>query len=73
MPRQEGDDLKILLWGADGHLDNSIPLGAYMTDIGYDWHAPSLSDVSIRVDFVTASISITVGDWTQAIEFPYTF
>lgn len=73
MPRQEGDDLRILLWGADGHLDNFIPLGAYMTDIGYDWHAPSLSDVSIRVDFVTASISITVGDWTQAIEFPYTF
>ena len=72
MPRQDKDDLRILLWSDSGKLDNSIPLGAYMTDIGYDWHAPSLSDVSIHVDFVTASISITVGDWTQVIEFPYT-
>ena len=72
MPRQEKDDLKILLWGADGHLENAIPLGAYLTAIGYDWHAPSLSDVSVSVDFVTASISITVGDWSQTIEFPYT-
>ena len=72
MPRQDKDDLRILLWNASGELDNAIPLGAYMTDIGYDWHAPSLSDVSIHVDFVTASISITVGDWTQVIEFPYT-
>ena len=72
MPRQEHDDLRILLWDASGHLDNAIPLGAYMTGIGYDWHAPSLSDVSIHVDFVTASISITVDDWTQVVEFPYT-
>lgn len=72
MPRQDKDDLKILLWRADGQLDNALPLGAYLTKIGYDWNAPSLSDVSIHVDFVTASISITVDDWTQSITFPYT-
>ena len=72
MPRQREDDLKILLYDADGQLDNSIPLGRYMTDIGYDWDAPSLADVSIRVDFVTATVNITVGDWTHAYVFPYT-
>ena len=72
MPRQDRDDLKILLWRADGQLDNAIPLGAFLTQIGYDWNAPSLSDVSVHVDFVTASLSITVEDWTQEIEFPYT-
>ncbi len=72
MPRQREDDLKILLYDADGHLDNSIPLGRYMTDIGFDWDAPSLADVSIRVDFVTATVNITVGDWTHAYVFPYT-
>ena len=72
MPRQDKDDLRILLWDASGQLDNAIPLGAYLTAIGYDWHAPSLSDVSVHVDFVTAAISITVGDWTQVVEFPYT-
>ena len=58
--------------GLDVLAQNAIPLGAYLTAIGYDWHAPSLSDVSVSVDFVTASISITVGDWSQTIEFPYT-
>ena len=72
MPRQNTDDLMILLYDTGGHLDNSIPLGLFLTDIGYDWHAASLSDVSVRVDYVTASVSITVGGWTQTIEFPYT-
>lgn len=71
LPRQGSDDLKILMFDRDGHLDNSIPLGKYLTGIGYDWNAPSLSDVSIHIDFVTASIDITVGDWTQVIEFTY--
>lgn len=73
LPRQGSDDLKILMFDTDGHLDNSIPLGKYLTGIGYDWDAPSLSDVSIHIDFVTASIGITVGDWTQTVEFTYSF
>lgn len=72
MPRQSSDDVRILLLDSEGHLDNAIPLGAYMTEIGYVWDAPSLSDVFIRIDFVTASISVTVDDWTQVIAFPYT-
>lgn len=73
LPRQENDDLKILMFDRDGRLDNSIPLGKYLTGIGYDWDAPSLSDVSIHIDFVTASIGITIGDWTQTVEFTYSF
>ena len=73
LPRQASDEVRILLLDAQGHLDNAIPLGAYMTEAGYDWDAPSLSDVLVRIDYVTESISVTVDDWTQVIEFPYTF
>lgn len=72
LPRQCSDEVKILVLDADGHLDNAIPLGTYMTEIGYDWNAPSLADVFIRIDYMTAFLSITVDDWTQVIDFPYT-
>ena len=71
MPRQQTDDLMILMYDGSGRLDNSIPLGKYLTAIGYDWTAPSLADVSIRIDYVAASIQIVVGDWTEVFEFPY--
>jgi len=73
LPRQQSDDLMILLLDKqDGHLDNSIPLGRFLTDIGYDWNAASLSDVTVRVDFVTLSVSITISDWDRTVEFPFT-
>ena len=62
----------LLLDKQDGHLDNSIPLGRFLTDIGYDWNAASLSDVTVRVDFVTLSVSITISDWDRTVEFPFT-
>lgn len=71
LPRQASDEVRILLLDAQGHLDYAIPLGAYMTEVGYDWNARSLSDVLVRIDYVTASVSVTVDDWTQVIEFPY--
>lgn len=72
LPRQASDEVRILLLDADGHLDNAIPLGAYMTEVGYDWNAPSLSDVFVRIDYITEAITVTVDDWTQVIAFPYT-
>ena len=72
LPRQETDDVLVLMYDReDGHLDNAFPLGRYLTEIGYDWNAPSLADVSVHVDSVTISVSITVEGWTHSLEFPY--
>ncbi|MBR1575706.1 MAG: hypothetical protein IJ654_04570 [Bacteroidales bacterium] len=71
LPRQGTDDVMILFFNDEGQLDNAIPLGKYLTEVGYDWSARSLADVSIRIDFVTASLQIMVGDWTQQIDFSY--
>ena len=72
LPRQGTDDVLVLMYDReDGHLDNAFPLGRYLTEIGYDWDAVSLADVSVHVDSVTISVSITVEGWTHSLEFPY--
>ena len=72
LPRQSGNDILILLYDETGRLDNRIPLGLYLEEIHYDWSAPSLTDVSLYIDRVMASVSISVSGWTYTIEFPYT-
>ena len=72
LPRQSGNDIMILLYDESGRLDNRIPLGLYLEEIHYDWMAPSLTDVSLYIDRVMASVSISVSGWTYTIEFPYT-
>ena len=71
LPRQTGNDILILLYDEAGRLDNRIPLGLYLEEIHYDWSAPSLTDVTLYIDRVMASVSISVSGWTYTIEFPY--
>ena len=72
LPRQVEDDLQIIMYDADGRLNNSIPLGKYLTDTGFDWDALSLDDVTVNVDRVTVSVSIAISGWSNIYEFPYT-
>lgn len=72
LPRQADDGVIILLYGKDGRLENTIPLGQYLTASGFDWDAENLADVSVNVDKTMAFISITIGGWTHTVEFTYT-
>ena len=72
MPRQSDDELQIIMYDASGHMSKSIPLGMYMTDMGYDWDAESLSDVTVNVDKVTVAVTISINGWSGSIKFPFT-
>ena len=72
LPRQADDRVIILLYGKDGKLDNSIPLGQYLSASGFDWNAENLADVSVNVDRTMAFINITIGGWTHTVDFTYT-
>ncbi len=72
LPRQ-GDDSIVLELRAKGSPADSepletLPLGEWIAASGYDWRAPSLSDIYIGVDYARAGVHVTVNDWEAVIE-----
>lgn len=46
----------------------TIPLGQYIIESGFDWTKASLDDIYIGVDYARAGIRITVGDWETVLQ-----
>lgn len=77
LPRQIDNSLTLEIYGSTAPVpvDGSIPssyeyyntfdIGKYLIDeMGYDWAAESLNDVSITIDYARCEIILKVNDWT---------
>ena len=64
IPRQKDASLTLELYRReDGVLADTLPLGQYIIDSGFDWEAESLEDIEIVVDFSKMEAQIRVSEW----------
>ena len=64
LPRQKDGSLTLELYRkTDGVLLDTLPLGQYILDSGFDWEAESLEDIEILVDFSKMEPQIKVSEW----------
>lgn len=64
VPRQEDTSLMLDIMDGDTVL-RSFAIGEYMAEAGYDWHAESLEDISVNVDYVHNRVRLTGNAWSQ--------
>lgn len=71
LPRQGDGSLLLELRekgaGKDSEPLESIRLGEYIRESGYDWQAESLPDIYLGVDYARAEIRINVNDWETVV------
>ncbi len=69
IPRQKSNDLQLEVYLPDpddersGRTDYVIDLGARFEAMGYDWSDTDLRDVTVKVGFTYAGVTIQVSDW----------
>lgn len=64
IPRQKDSTLSLDLYSKeDGSFVDSLPLGMYIKESGFDWQAESLEDIVIKVNFAKIEISVKVSEW----------
>ncbi len=63
MPRQ-GDESMILSIETPMIIHN-VPVGKYLKDMGYDFGAQDMEDVTVGVDLVAMTVRITIEDWRR--------
>lgn len=72
LPRQKDGSLLLELREKGAPNGSSpvetIPLGEYIIESGFDWTEPSLKDIYIGVDYARAGIRITVNDWETVMQ-----
>lgn len=59
---RQADTRMTLTIRADG-FDHNIPVGEQLKKMGYDFNAPDMADVTIGIDIVSMTVTITVADW----------
>lgn len=68
VPRQKDDTLELLMCEGTSPLA-TFALGAYLKAGGYDWRAPDLADVSVRIDCARLSLQIKIEKWSETYYF----
>ena len=69
IPRQKTNNMQMDIFLPDagsatsGRTDYVIDLGAKFAELGYDWTAEDLRDVSVKVGFTSATVTVSVLDW----------
>lgn len=69
IPRQKANNMQMDIFLPDagsatsGRTDYVVDLGAKFADLGYDWTAEDLRDVSVKVGFTSATVTVSVLDW----------
>ena len=69
IPRQKSNDLLLEVYLPDsdredtGRVEYVIDLGAQFEALGYDWTATDLRDITVKVGFASAGISLSVQEW----------
>lgn len=76
IPRQEPeamDELRLYLRIPSGDEVENYPLGEVFRRAGYDWTAPDLADLTIKIDFVRLIITAIVLDWEEGMNIEIAF
>ena len=69
IPRQKSNDLLLEVYLPDsdreetGRVEYVIDLGARFEALGYDWTATDLRDITVKVGFASADITVSIQDW----------
>lgn len=67
LPRQAPEEeLWLDITMPEGVL-RSFALGTYLDHAGYDWTAPDLKDVTLRIDISVTAVSFSIGPWKETI------
>ena len=61
MPRQ--GDASIILMIESPDITHTVPIGIFLKEMGYDFTAADLQDVTVGVDLVSMNVLITIEDW----------
>ena len=64
LPRQGDDSLLMHIVFSD-RIVRTFALGSYIAASGYDWSAPDLADLSLRVDISLTSITVSTDLWSK--------
>lgn len=64
VPRQNDSSLILEIYDTDGIL-RRFALGEYIAASGYDWTAPDLKDIAVKVDYARIAINVSVGSWSE--------
>jgi len=68
IPRQTDSSLILEVYD-DGDVLRRFALGEYIASSGYDWSAPDLKDIKVKVDYSRLSITVSVGSWSESFLF----
>ena len=66
VPRQYGDPLYLDVVDSEGSL-RTFPLHEYIRIVGYDWSAPDLKDLILKLYLTKKKVSVTVMGWKEEI------
>lgn len=64
LPRQLPED-RLWLTAAHGENADTLPLGEWILEAGYDWTADDLKDIDMELDYSRASVTISVEGWEE--------
>lgn len=56
-------DTRMTLTIRTDEFDHNIPVGEQLRQMGYDFNAPDMADVTIGIDIVSMTVTIAVKDW----------
>lgn len=65
LPRQRDDSLLMHIVFSD-RIVRTFALGSYIAAAGYDWTAPDLEDLTLRVDIALTSVTFSTDLWSQS-------
>ena len=68
VPRQKDDTLELLMCEDEVPLA-TFALGEYLKAGGYDWKAPDLADVSVKIDCARLTIRLKIEKWSETFHF----
>ncbi len=72
LPRQTDSSLKLDIC-EEAEVLKTFALGNYISRSGYDWTEPDLEDLTVRIDYASTRIVISVGTWESSYEVDIEF
>lgn len=72
LPRQTDSSLMLDVM-EDAEVIKTFALGNYISQSGYDWLAPDLEDIAVRIDCACTRIVISVGAWEHSYDVDIEF
>ena len=69
IPRQQDDALSVTI-RPDDFPETRFPLGEYIRQLGYNWHAEELQDIYVAIDLARARVDVQVAGWEPGATFP---